>query len=692
MSDAIRNSSGVSFERQSDGNMMIVDLIDRRRCPVEIPESAAIEEADTSTFQVPVDNAIRIVTDTIVGGTTGVIFVRRTDGPLVEKPMRGESVTCDPGEYIIEFCGPVKFYVEASGPFTVTVSEEEAEVQFERTIPIRVGARSMHERPAETVETTDDPHDLMQVVSGFGSALKTLSPERSFPSRRGYPPLIELTDAAPEQPGLEPPCPAIEVVTRPTYHDIYTLSPLVYYLGAEMVPGASPQLRINDSLAVDFQQWDRLSDGVRTVLAHLFTLDCAVRTAGLYQVDIATAEYLEAELDLDKERLYYQPLPERTRSYLQFPFDAVEPVTPDWPFHVHIVESSIPAPLLPHFSYQLATIEVQDPVDALDCVPRDEDGRINLLEHPVCTGVPVENLDLTGREFPREVGWSGPGYVKTTTKVLGEGYTNSLKREPGTEDINVTVVCNDDDFQREYETVRSIYGEESTFPFSVSLRRNLTRDAMATELRGEADFLHYIGHVEEGGGFECADGFLSPEAIDTVGVSMFLLNACNSYRLGHSLVKGGAIAAVSTVGDVMESSAAWFGITLSKLLNLGFPINAALSVLRPESLIGEDYLVIGDGQSNLAQPKSIPALVEIDTTADDLDFTVTLFANDHGRLGTMIIPYVGDNEQYAMVSRHIDWLSPTVEEVNEYLELDQMPVRLNGELTWSRDIVPLSLD
>jgi hypothetical protein len=41
---------------------------------------------------------------------------------------------------------------------------------------------------------TTDAEDVMMAILTFRSALKTTSPERSFPTLRGHPPAIELND------------------------------------------------------------------------------------------------------------------------------------------------------------------------------------------------------------------------------------------------------------------------------------------------------------------------------------------------------------------------------------------------------------------------------------------------------------------------------------------------------------------
>lgn len=54
------------------------------------------------------------------------------------------------------------------------------------------------------------------------------------------------------------------------------------------------------------------------------------------------------------------------------------------------------------------------------------------------------------------------------------------------------------------------------------------------------------------------------------------------------------------------------GRTMACLLNTGFPLRAALTIARDESIIGGKYIVIGDGGLSITQPKSnVPNLCEI---------------------------------------------------------------------------------
>ncbi len=149
------------------------------------------------------------------------------------------------GNYSIEHCTPIKLYVQVESELSVTASFDHIALEFGSETEVFIGGRSSHRGPAGTVTTTTNPADVMAAISAFGSALKTISPERSFPTLRGHPPTIELGEELHVPEELRPTETGIQIEVPPEYEYVFPAAPLAYYLGAKLVPGTAPRIIAN---------------------------------------------------------------------------------------------------------------------------------------------------------------------------------------------------------------------------------------------------------------------------------------------------------------------------------------------------------------------------------------------------------------------------------------------------------------
>ena len=284
-----------------------------------------------------------------------------------------------------------------------------------------------------------------------------------------------------------------------------------------------------------------------------------------------------------------------------------------------------------------------------------------------------------------EHAWVGDRTPVGASKTMLEAFRNRLDRDPSTGDIAITVVCNEGAMAEEGDLVDEVYGSRERLPFEVTIARDVTTGELRDVLTGEADFLHYVGHIDRDG-IQCADGRLDATGLDDVSVEAFLLNACESYDQGMGLIEAGAIGGVVTLSEVINSGAVQIGRAMARLLNSGFPLGAALTIARDESVMGGQYIVVGDGGLAITQSESgVPLFAEID--ADDGVFTVGIktYPTTQKGIGTTFIPFVGDNETHFLGSGSRDFELDAAG-LEEFLSLDDFPVRTGDRLAWSGDL------
>ncbi|RJT08057.1 hypothetical protein [Halococcus sp. IIIV-5B] len=685
------------FEAPQSGGLVAVDPIERHRYMLSTRERVQPKPATTEDFRFPVDTAVSVRTEAISLPSVVSVHVRDEEGaPLCEaEHFAFEELPA--GRYTVELSAPIKLYLLVESPITLHATAETMRIEFGEETAVVVGARSHHDQPAATVTTTSDSEDLMRAVSTFGSALKTVSPERSFPTLRGHPPLVELGDEL-DLAGLEPPDSGVVIELPADRRMILIAAPLAYYLGARLVPGDEPLLRADTGFQYDLDGPLGFERTVERTLKQVFFLDCLTRTEGLSPVAVHERGALEGDLELDFAALYDRSLADQLETYLAVPFETLEAHLPKWKLTTHVEPTASSVEMLPFAVNDLAIVRCGETTNAPnpatagvmegDGAPIAESARRESFTRSASSGTVVQPEDTFVEpelDDSLEQMWVGEGTPVNASKAAIEAYRHHLDRTPTAGDIGITVVCNDATMDEERDFINEVYGERDELPFDITVERELTTAELKAVLSSRTDFLHYIGHVDPEG-FECADGKLDATTLESVGVDAFLLNACQSYRQGMALIEHGAIGGIVTLSDVLNCEAVRIGRTLARLLNCGFPLRPALDIARDESIMGEEYLVVGDGTLSIAQAESLTAnLLHIERNGDLFDLTFSAYHTSRTGMGTLVIPYL-DNSEYHISTEDIQEKGLTKDELMDFFSLSDDPVKIDGKLRWSSQI------
>ncbi|WP_338034870.1 hypothetical protein [Halococcus hamelinensis] len=594
---ASENHVSPFFEVADNGGLLAIDPIERHRYTLSTPEEVFPEPATTDDFQFPVDTATSITTTAISLPRVISVHIRDEDGSPVCKANHFAYEELPVGEYTVELHAPIKLYLRVESAITLSATAESMTIEFDGPTEVVVGARSYHDQPAATVTTTTDPEDLMRVISAFGSALKTTSSERSYPTLRGHPPMVEVGDEL-DLAGLEPPKTGVAIEVPPDCRSVFLVASLAYYLGARVVPGDEPLLRTEKGFEYSLDGPTGFEQTVERTLKQVFFLDCLTRTEGLYPIEVHERRMLEAKIGLDFPTLYDTSLADQLEAYLAVPFETLEDHLPEWKLTTHVSPTASSVEMLPFAVNDLATIRCEDPepapnpamagaVESGD-VAISETARSEGFTRSATSNKGVQSEDPFVEPEPDESleqMWVGEGTPVNASKGSVEAYKHRLARTPTDGEIGITVVCNDASMDEERDFINETYGERDELPFDITVERDLTVEQLKAVLSTQSDFLHYIGHVDPEG-FECVDGKLDATTLESVGVDAFLLNACQSYRQGMALIEHGAIGGIVTLTDVLNCEAVTMGRTLARLLNSGFPLRPALGIAREESIIG----------------------------------------------------------------------------------------------------------
>ncbi|WP_101297464.1 hypothetical protein [Halegenticoccus soli] len=676
----------VSFGRSTEcEGVTVTDAIERRQCTLLTSDPVTPQPAAGERFRFPVDEAVSVRTRSIALPSVVATYVRDADGEMLAEVEHFSGREFPAGRYSVELCAPIKLYVLADGPLTVRASAERTTVDLGRRGEVLVGARSHHKRPEATITTTEEPFDLMRAVSALGSALKTTTCERSYPTLRGHPPLVELGDELRVPGELTPPDTGVRIEIPPSLRYLYPVAPLSYYLGARVEPGATARIVTDDGFEHALDPPRGFESEVERVLKQTFFLDCATRTEGYYKVDLHERRRAERVTGLDFASLYDRPLSEQLRAYLDVPYGLVEDLVPEWKLTTHVDPTPGNAELLPFLVNDLAVVRLPEgrsvslseaQTAAIDDFTRSAAGA-TVSSPPLIQPSKADSI---------EQAWAGDDAPIGASKASVRAFRNRLGREASDGDIDITVVCNDPTMDEEQDLAEQVYGTRDDLPFDVRIYRDLSVDALRAVVETDGDFLHYIGHIDDEG-FECVDGKLDVRELEYVGVDAFFLNACGSYEQGMALIERGAIGGVVTLAEVINSGAVSVGKTMVRLLNQGFPLRVALNIAKDQSIVGCHYIVVGDGNLDVVQSDSqAPVLLTVDTVENGYEITPCLYPTSSHGMGSITGTFNAEPGVHYLASGELDTYTVTAEELRETLAVERTPVLLDGELAWTDEL------
>jgi hypothetical protein len=676
----------IRFER-ADRGLRVVDTIEEVEYVVEAGPITP-EPAETALFPAPVDDAVRIRTTRLYLPTVVDYHLRGADGEPRERAA-GSPRVVEETAFFEATNTPMKLYLRFDSPATVEDGENGTRIRFDEPSTVVVGPRSLHQRPEGTVTVPETPAGIARGLSVFSSALKTTSPERSFPTLRGHPPLLEFGQEF-DAGGLSRPETGIRLEVPERYSSVFTVAPLAYYLGAEIVTGVeSPRLVAG---AEPFPLEGDLREATANTLRHCFLLDCITRTEGLYPVSLRERTTLAERTTIAPERWYELPIAERTAAYLAIPKDTTADLL-DWHLTADIEPAAGNAEILPFIVDDLAIVRSPTPLADRGSPPPEPDDVDDFFR---TGGAPrrlrraTERSDAVGESVisPVETDtyghiWVGETFPMGSSKPTVDAYRRRLDRQPSDDSTTtVTLVCNDEEMLAEID--EELYGFFDMLTFEVRSHHDLTKAELREVLQTDTSFLHYVGHVEDDG-VQCADGVLDLRTLSGTGVDAFLLNGCTSYEQGQALVDAGAYGGVVTLTSVSNTKATKTGTHLAHLLDIGFDFHGALDVIRRIRISRQNYVVVGDGSVTISQSTSgLQYMLEIDLDDPDrLSVNCVGYPTSRFKIGTMGRTFLEEEGVQYIPSGEFSGYEVSRERFQQLMGDHRMPVLLDGDLRWS---------
>ncbi len=528
--------------------------------------------------------------------TAFLTFLRRVrDYELIVKLEYGNKHILPRDEYIIEVDAHCKVYlhVRSSLKFECT-TQGLVSLEFEPNAELVFGIRSYHRRPGATIYTTQDIRDLAKAVSLLSSSIKVDNCERSYQTLRGHPPLIEFADEF--SAGVKKKDSDVEIIIPPRLDYLYVVAPLAYYLLADIGFG-SPTIK-SDAYEQQLPKLPRFEDEVNEILRRVFFLDCLVRNAGLYKLDLQELKALEG-VNAELDDLYSMSIGQQLSFYLGIPMKKLRQYMPRWHLSSYVEPVAERAKGLPFLLDKLSAIYLprsksisQRDVSVLAVKDLLRGDVFDMAREKTITQPLVKDSDSHL--------WLAKKEPLNITKATEEAFYNRLKYAASTERIRVALIVNDEDMLLEEDMIQMTYAARGDVPLKAAVYNFLEKDELAEIFAEGYDLVHYIGHCDEKG-LQCRDGSLKTRDIPLNRTPAFFLNACKSYEEGQDLIKTGSVGGIVTVYYVPNEQALRIGYNFSRLLTLGFSIEKAMDIAKTGTLSGRDYLILGDGSYSLMQ-------------------------------------------------------------------------------------------
>ena len=643
------------------GQIRFFDPIGNDETKLRARDASALEPTGGDPFPVDLDGAFTLRASKIEFDRVPSVAVRQPDGLVIDTCLTPASEIRHEGCAVVEVCTPVKVYIRTEDGVVVTTRENSTSIDFSGRIPVTLGARVKRDRPRTTVITTDDMSDVFDAITAFGALARPAGPERSFPTLRPHPPLIEfgpeahVPDYLAERPGR------IRIDVPGTYLHAAMAAPLAYYLGAAVeIAESEPGIRVDGEPLTTWTTDMEIESACENILQRTLFLDCLARRSRGYGIDLEERAAVDDTLAIDWEAVAELEMADRLHRYEMIPAGTIADQIPAWTDRAFAVPQRRTIESLPFLAYDLVSIHRPRGGSSNGHV-RARDPENDLVSMPLGAEEPVG----TDPAFPAAL-------------------RNRLNRDSGNETISVTVVCNDRRMLEEHETVEQIYAGEGAVSIEVHPYEGLGVDELASVLGRQTDYFHYIGHIERGG-FDCVDGVLDARSVSMVGIEVFFLNACQSIPQAQHLITAGALGGIATRRPIANSGAGAFGQSMAEVITRGYPLAIALRLARAQDRFGRHYHLIGDPRANVGSTESgIPYVGEIESAGKNFRLqlsTVLSWSVGKGSVGAFHIDKT-DTVSLNPMTKTFEVDPPRLE---EFLSREEVLVRWEDRWYWSEE-------
>ncbi|OYR59318.1 hypothetical protein [Halorubrum halodurans] len=600
----------VTFETAGE-TLYVRDALEETRLALRFDREPDPRPALVDLFALPVDRAVSLEAGSVSIPKYATVSVRESGGEFVAELT--DDLTLPRGSYCLDVVGVTKAFVRAVDvevSATGMADGGAVEVAFDRPTTVTVGGRSLHTRPEATMTVPDDPEALAAAVSTLGSSIAEASPERSWPTLRGYPPRIARGDELEIPASLATPDAGVEIAVPATYADVYRVAPLAYYLGATVVAGADPELRLETGFVEPLpSEGAALERRAADLLGTTLFLDSLARTEGYVPSERYEYDRIGGELPFYPPNLADRSTSDRLMEYLEVDRETVEPYLPDRATTAVLRPGPAGMELLGHLAHLLAPIRVRGSSTADGRDRADFQDRARSREGGASAGSGAPIAAAIASDLPLESGTPSPDDAPLASGAAAlsvAAYENALARpRPTKGDLRVAFLADSDDRARAVERAMT----EPEPPDGIDAWEVLdrpTREAARDPLADPGVGLCLCSLPTDGSRIACSDGVLDLADLDRVPTMTAFEHARRVAPAASAVAAGshGAIAVDGVLGPERVR-------TLVGLLATATPLASSVALARVREVA--DVRLAGDPSTVAVTPEQggTPGLVRV---------------------------------------------------------------------------------
>lgn len=670
------------LEVKSENNSIMIFDTDEKKTLTFLVDDYDVSGAEYE-FRFPVDKLIALKCKKMQFNAF-VTFVRRARDYELIKQITCEGVfEFSRDQYILEISAHLKVYIFVDAAMKIIFDDSRISLEFDSEAEVIIGVRSYSRKPQAKILVTRSLKDIARAISQLSSAIKIDSCERTYPTLRGHPPLIDFSKKA-EIPELRKFRSGVEIFVPPKLEYLYAAAPLAYYLLADLKIG-SPGIECENGFYRELPEFPEFEDRVSEILQQVFFLDCLVRTEGLYKIRLHEARALEA-LDLDARALYNKKIEDQLSTYLEIPWERIKEFMPPWHLSTYVEASPGRVRALPFLLNELSLIFMPEAREV-----SEKEIMSYSLKDFFRSGTQAEaarELVMPVLKNSRNNAWLSSGTPVDVVKAEEIAFLNQLKYIQAEKDhIEVSLILNDERMGEEQANVARIYKQRDDVPLETDIFQMVSRKELKEIFSAGYDIVHYIGHCDAHG-FVCADGHLRASDIEGNNTPAFFLNACGSYEEGVELISRGSVCGVVTLFRVLNQEALEIGYTFARLLSSGFPICDAIALAKKRSLYGRDYLVLGNGMYTLMQGRNfnVPFIWELKKETHNR-YATTVKTFEYGYMGGTFVSFFEESDIFHLFYGDFSCRNRSLGELLRIMKVAQFPIIFENRLLWSSDVL-----
>ncbi|WP_138007659.1 hypothetical protein [Halalkalirubrum salinum] len=547
-----RTGTPIGFEID-DESVVVKDTVDGGSLRIDAIGSEGFQPALTDRFVFPVDSAISCTAEKVRVYINTSVRVRNENGEDLGE-VTDEPWKLSFGTHCLDLVAGMKTFVRfVETPLSVAyVENDQSDAIVEVTLPesaaVLIGARSLHNGPAQTITVPNHTQALMEAVSYLGSSIKEFSAERSWPSLRGHPPRITIGDSLSIPPSIQKPETGVRITVPPNLADIYRIAPLAFYLGATVEPGDTAALHLDTGYSEPFKKSDgSIEPAVDELLRRCLFLDTLVRIGGYYSLPRYEYDALGDDLPFYPPNLYDRSISEQLMEYLEVPYEQIEPYVPTWSMTATLRSRIDDAELLTHVCNVLGTVHVENEI------PAKRSARIRAFDSEGIDGysagtIPPGGTALSIPAFEREFAYEHPTEETVSFGLILDDATQA-------------------------QSVRAAIESETTLvePEQVGIVKKPSEKAVATLLEANHDFVYCVPPVTEGS-IECIDGHVSKDHGGSSPPAVWMSSEVGSEGRDRQSFEPDGFVSI----DVADSVGVQELINILELLQYGYPVAVSI--------------------------------------------------------------------------------------------------------------------